>query len=442
MNSEIKPIHLSINELNYELRIRGVVSNRGQDERRKILRRLFERQKSVEKFQLVDPSFSFDIEQSEVNSTLESITQLVIEFEGNKEDSVFKRAKSRLVHVLGRISRLPIIKGAEDEQERLSFKNETFAACLSLEADLYDKISDESSDINNSAGASNSCIHGVSNVQSSSSSSQFKSIPVYKWGETFSGDKSTLSSFLDNVEELRKARHVSKVELFDSARDLFTGDARCWFRQIIRDVKDWDALVEALKRDFRSPYFDDELWNNIKSRGQLRNESVVIYFAKMNELFNQLSRTPVEITKLKYIRDGLIPEYRKAVATVEFSSVSELLKIVKRLEDENYLEIDESREQPTSCSAHKRINPKKSSFQLNKNPFDKGNSNNYSSLPRLSVVDDQNNNNYGYRNDLECWNCRKKGHFYNECKSKKSKFCYRCGLSNVTVNTCTRCSKN
>lgn len=154
MEIEINPTHLSINELNYELRIRRVVSCRGQDEKRKILRRLLVRQKTVKDLELHDPEFSFTTEQNEINATLESITQLVIEFEGNKDDSTFKRAKSRLSHISERISRLPIIVGEDDEKERLSFKNEAFATCISLEADLYDKITDQSPAVNNASSTS------------------------------------------------------------------------------------------------------------------------------------------------------------------------------------------------------------------------------------------------------------------------------------------------
>lgn len=444
MASEMNPTHLLIEELNYELRIRGVVSNRSQDEKRKILRRLLERQKKSQIVHFSDPLFSFITEQNEINSTLESITQLVIEFEGNKEDSTFKRAKSRLSHVSDRISRLPINKGAEDEQERVSFKNESFAACISLEADLYDKITNELPVVDNATCVSkltdSSTSHGISDYsQCLTGRSQPKSIPVYKWGETFSGDRATLDSFLENVQELRKARYVSKVELFESARDLFTGDARCWFRQVIVDVNDWDSLVEALKRDFRSPYHDDELWDNIKCRVQLREEPVVIYFARMNELFGQLTRAPVESTKLKFIRNGLIPQYRKALAMVEISSVSELYRMVKRLEDGDYLEIEEPHNKKTNSPDLHSKNSRKGPFKFKKTNVEQIDSRTSS---RLSSVDNQNDNNSRYRTNLECWNCRRKGHFYSECRSKKVKFCYRCGLSNVTVNTCTRCQKN
>lgn len=436
MEIEINPTHLSINELNYELRIRRVVSCRGQDEKRKILRRLLVRQKTVKDLELHDPEFSFTTEQDEINATLESITQLVIEFEGNKDDSTFKRAKSRLSHISERISRLPIIVGEDDEKERLSFKNEAFATCISLEADLYDKITDQSPAVNNASSTSNSCIHSVSGTsQSLPNPPYYKSIPVYKWGETFSGDKSTLSSFLENVEELRKARHVSKTELFESARDLFVGDARCWFRQTIDNVKDWDALVEALKRDFRSPYHDDELWETIKCRIQMKSESVVIYFAKMNELFGQLTRIPAESTKLRYIRNNLIPEYRKAIAMTEVSSVSELYKLIKRLEDDDYLDINI--QMPSSSRAE---TAKGNFFKTINAPSYPNASKNYTRSPKLLTIDKKDNN--IPVNPDECWNCHKKGHFYSECRARKSKFCYRCGLSNVTVRTCTHCQKN
>lgn len=45
MDSTFKPMHLLLNELDYELRIRNVVSKRSQDEKRKILARLLEKER-------------------------------------------------------------------------------------------------------------------------------------------------------------------------------------------------------------------------------------------------------------------------------------------------------------------------------------------------------------------------------------------------------------
>lgn len=47
---------------------------------------------------------------------------------------------------------------------------------------------------------------------------------------------------------------------------MFSSKATYWYRQIKSSVNSWDALVEKLKNDFYVADFDDELWNQIKSK--------------------------------------------------------------------------------------------------------------------------------------------------------------------------------
>ncbi|KAL3278520.1 hypothetical protein HHI36_024053 [Cryptolaemus montrouzieri] len=60
----------------------------------------------------------------------------------------------------------------------------------------------------------------------------------------------------------------------------------------------------------------------------------------MYTLFGCLSRSPAEVTKVKWFRKLMLPAYSKALATVETDSVTQLHNIVRKLEDEDYLEID------------------------------------------------------------------------------------------------------
>ena len=53
--------------------------------------------------------------------------------------------------------------------------------------------------------------------------------PLYKWNVSFDGTGS-VTSFLERLEELRESRQVSKDQMFQSAVDLFKGDALLWFR--------------------------------------------------------------------------------------------------------------------------------------------------------------------------------------------------------------------
>jgi len=58
-----------------------------------------------------------------------------------------------------------------------------------------------------------------------------KSVPVYKWGISFSGEGNvSAATLIANVEELRKARGITEQELYQSVSDLLTGKALTWHR--------------------------------------------------------------------------------------------------------------------------------------------------------------------------------------------------------------------
>ncbi|KAF6197312.1 hypothetical protein GE061_020334 [Apolygus lucorum] len=70
---------------------------------------------------------------------------------------------------------------------------------------------------------------------------------IYKWGLTYSGDvpNVSLGDFLDEVEDRRASRQISKNKLFECAADLFTGTARIWFRANREKLTSWDDLVSS-----------------------------------------------------------------------------------------------------------------------------------------------------------------------------------------------------
>lgn len=61
MDISFKPGHLLLSELDYELKIRKVVTNRSQDDKRKILARLLDKERNKGSLDVVqDPDFNFD----------------------------------------------------------------------------------------------------------------------------------------------------------------------------------------------------------------------------------------------------------------------------------------------------------------------------------------------------------------------------------------------
>lgn len=451
MEDTFRPNHLLLEELEYELNIRNVVSSRSQQDKRKILNRLLEKER-VKPGSLIDLKnyeFDFDVEQEAITKTLDSVKNLIADFEGTSSDSTFLRVKSRIAHVTGRVMRIPVVG---DEAKALTdFKNESYATCLELEADLHERVRPVVPNDDLDQTVNSPIIHMPAPVVTCAS----KSIPISQWGVKFSGDPKHVYSFIERVTELAQARKFSDQDLFDSAVELFVGDAFVWYRSIKTSVDSWNALVFLMKKDFLPPNAEDEIWEQIKHRKQKRHEKVTIYFAQMGNLFSRLGHAPHEITKVKHIRNNLLPEYLGQLALSEVETVPQLFSLCKRLEEAAYLQ---SRHNfvPQVSNLSVEVSPSTSRscccLETSKPNVENNHQSNsiVSKAPKTQVVASSSRGESGLVNtgtsaqtrDIICWNCGKPNHTFSSCKVKRKIFCFRCGTPNVRISNCKKCSKN
>jgi len=95
---------------------------------------------------------------------------------------------------------------------------------LSSALEIQDHHSDNNSEMNHSLNLNN---NNSTPNRISANTFGFKNLRVDKWGLKFTGNIYIMSvhNFLERATELRLARGVSEVELFDSAIDLFSDKA-------------------------------------------------------------------------------------------------------------------------------------------------------------------------------------------------------------------------
>lgn len=450
MDPACKTNHLLLSELNYELKLRGITTERPQDEKRKILGRLWskERQQGLDLVKLSDLSFDFATEKTEIGYSLNSIATLINEFEGPVTDSCYKRAFTRLCHITLRIQRINLDSIADNAEEILKFKNESYATAIKLDADLHEKIS-ESEQVNLNSSTFQPIVN--TSYTHPSCSISHKSFPVYKLGIQFEGEPSKLLSFIERVEELALSRHVSKQELFDSAADLFSGKATFWLRHVKPSVSDWDNLMVKLKQDFLKTDFDDELWGQIRSRKQGNNEPVILYISCLDALFNRLSHQVAEITKIKYIKLGLQQDFRERLALVDVDSISALGSLCKRIEESKIVShTSQNHSKTIFCLADPELayisnTPGSSNSKVNEtdsynnNRFRRGS---YNRNEELSVTKNDKAKPTASSNII-CWKCNMPNHTFRHCKVMgNNKFCFKCGSPDVTLKNCLKCKGN
>lgn len=458
-------------ELDYELKIRAVTSQRTVADKRKMLTILLHKERESNRSlisELVINGLDYDEEKVDIDKSLDSISDIVGDFVGSCSDFTYTRLKSRLAHVSNRVRRLPV---AVEDQTKTNYVKEAFATCLTLEADLYEKANNQPGTSNPSSPLSSQppIINVTSPVVSCSSR-----VPLMSdWQVKFNGEGKNLHNFLERISELAQSRKVDDKDLFTSAAELFVGDAFVWYKSIKNSVNDWQTLVSYLKRDFLHSDIEDELWDQIKHRKQRRTESVAVFIAHMQILFSRLSSTPAECTKVKHIRRNILPEYISQLALADINSVDDLVKYCRKLEEASYI-----KNKIHSVSELNSFQPEHHNSQGSSRNFSDNrqhNSQHFSDSRHLgnpsrnrpknnSNSNKNNRNGSAYVNNsknknsrivshassstskegiqVTCWNCDLPNHFHDSCTLRRNIFCYKCGMKNVKSNSCPTCQKN
>lgn len=417
----MNPIHLRTHEVNYELRIRGIAtSTADMPQKRKFLRREFQKDMARPGVHVyATPNFSLDVEKQELEESVKSITALVNDFDGTNKD-VYERIRSRLNHITGRIRRIP-----ENINDEICGYRGDLLILLSTFEDEIEEVMER----HKQGEISRPSTSAVSNGASTS-----KSFPVHKWNLTFDGTtKSSVNSFLEQIEELSFARNVSEDELFRSSIELFEGPAKVWYRSVRRKINSWSEVVAALRKDFLPKDSDDDLWEVIRNRRQKKDERVIIYVAAMENLFSRLIVKATQAERLKIIRKNLMEEYHVHLALKEVTSVDQLAEICRVLEDAGIIK----------DQAYRSPNARRKVFSLEAD---------LAHLPtRESHQRADSTRKVKAVSELRCFQCHQAGHVRRNCQAnrrrvdrpnRKGPTCFGCGQAGVIKPNCPNCSKN
>lgn len=300
-----------------------------------------------------------------------------------------------------------------------------------------------------------STFHGT---DSSGCCSQQTRVPVYKWNVSYNGHGS-VTSFIEEVEQLADSRNISKVRLFHSVYELLRGDARDWYLPRKPTFTDWEDFKHRLREAFLPLNYEDNLLDGIKRRTQGSDERLILYVTRMQNLFKKLTaKRPPEEEQVAIIRKNLLPNLQTALAFQETRTIEELLSKGKEAE-----QIQWQAQQYCPPPTQPRLvhEPHLSYHRFNTNrhiPVRAIQSNNTEpcdqfslspamehSEPTSSTQPTQNSHQTHPRarnKTLTCWNCNQSGHKRSRCPQPLKLACFRCGQVGYTTRNCPACSKN
>lgn len=425
MEGVVEAKHLSEKEIDYLLSLCSISTRKKTLSVKRDMVQNFLDQDSFKN--RVDKYFHLSKEIQEIDDTLKELEIMIIDFEGPKNDSMYKILISRLIILSERVNRFIIPEEDSDPPGNIekctNFKKESYATCFELYTKLCKK--GKAGDRLSFNPALNSTTIPSTAVTTNVGLST-KSVPIYKWGVTFDGT-SSVKAFLERVSELAIARHVDEAELFQGSLDLFQGAALTWFRANRDKFNTWSDITEALSRDFLPPCYEESLLEQIKSRCQGKNENVNIYVSTMMNLFSRLSNPHSEEEKLKIIRRNLLPKYLNYLVLQDIKDISELITYCKKIDELTFFK--------------NRYNPPAASCLESDLSYIEAQASGSQGQSGSNKQNNTSNNNRQLSRTV-CWNCNNYGHTYPNCKRPRKKFCYKCGTPNVVVKTCQNCQKN
>lgn len=432
MDTKLDIGRLSTDELEYELKIRGVSESAPVEVMRRTLRRLVRFANSAS-FVLPPYPFTFAEDATAIEAKIASINDFIRGFVGSRTSSGYQKISTSISHAIGRVNR-STPKTDEEQKQRSQFlvRLVDLMSQLTSIAKLFEKSSTnvpptvlDLSTINNSNNrTSTSSDDSDEEIPSRASREHVvKPVPVSSWGLKFSGDPKTLSlgAFLERVGELRLARNSSDELIFRSAIDLFSGPALTWYRANRDSFASWQDVVVGLRAEFQSHDFDERLFEEIKRRTQGPQESIGMYLAAMKNLFSRLSTPVPESTQLTILLRNLHPFYQTPLGLVEVTSIGQLLTLGRKLEAKKATV--EAYVPPPS--KHRSMEPDLAYMDVTSNATSRAASS--SANPRTPV---------------KCWNCEQIGHLASRCDRPPRMHCYKCGEPGVTVRNCRKCSLN
>lgn len=451
MSRKIEVNRLDREELIYELTWRGIAIGTVEEMRsRLVLARQMER--DGESLHYPPYPFTFQQDMSVLTKKLDDLVAVIDIFLDTSKSGSYLKLQTKLNHILGRLDNMSCTTADE-----FSLRGVIVAQVLTLIDQLHTKAAQAEGRTRvippnigvlqgslqqppvNLAPLSHSSfmpsVHTPVNASTPSlytpgSSSAIKPILPHKWNLKFSSDKKGMSvtAFFERVEELRRARNVTKDILLDSGIDLFEGRAYEFYQDCRTEVQSWDELVSKFKEEYQPAFYSERLLEEIKSRTQGPDESIGTYMAVMSRYFQRLQFPISEEARLTLLLRNISPVYRTQLGALEINSIAQLKSLCKRIEQRT-LSVQYT---PPPRKGHS-LEPDLAYVRLEEELDE-------IRLTEPETQDRLHRPGTSGRKEIVCFNCNKPGHKAIGCVEKKKLFCFGCKKEGFTKRTCPNCN--
>lgn len=453
MSRKVEVTRLGKDELAYELTWRGIATGTVEEMRsRLVLAKQLE--KSGDSLHYPPYPFRFQEDVAAVTKKLDEVWSGVDVFSDTSKSGAFLKLQTKLNHALGRLDNF-ICNTPEEFQLRGVLVGQALTMIDQLNSKaalaegrtnpippsltvLQGSLQTQAQVPVNTAGVPTTSFHQpfvastptlpTCATQFPCSSSAIKPILPHKWNLKFGADKKGMSvtAFFERVEELRRARGVSKDILLDSGIDLFVGRAYEFYQSCRLEVQSWDELVAKFKEEYQPAFYAERLLEEIKRRTQGADESIGTYLAIMSKYFQRLECPISEEAKLSILMRNIAPSYRAQLGALDINNIAELKNLCRRIEHRS-LAVDYA---PPPRKGNSLEPDLAYVADVDEEP----------SVSTLRVTERNESKDTSSR-ELICYRCKKPGHKAIGCVLPKPKYCFKCKKEGVTVRQCPNCNQ-
>lgn len=275
---------------------------------------------------------------------------------------------------------------------------------------------------------------------------RFQHYRLDRWGIQFSGDSQGMdvSDFVFQVNELIVAERIPNDRFLDQAYILFSGEARRWYFTYKKKYKTWNNFSKHLKIRFGDPNKDRKLLQEIKDRKQKKGESFVAFCAEIEGMFERMTKQYSERKRLKVLRNNMRRWYKTKLTFYKIKNIAHLSMLCQQLDKDSgriytktsqpfkkhVRNVEATSESSTSSSDEAEICAfeRRDRYERKDRPKYSGARAGDTTMIKETLKEPV----------ALCWNCRKYGHRWRDCKQPKVIFCHACGTPGVTFQTCSR----
>lgn len=292
-----------------------------------------------------------------------------------------------------------------------------------------------------------------SSAESDFNRRQYRKSRVENWDLNFSGDSRSIQveDFLNRIQKLARHEGVSKEELLMNIHRRLKGEAYDWWFTREERLTSWKRFENEIRFRYGNPNRDRGIRAQIRELKQRKGETFIAYVTEVEKLNQCLQQPFSSRTLFELIWENMRPHYRSKLSVLDIDHLDDLIDINHKIDandptfyrpnqgnrnELHHLEIESDYSSPDEVPVN-TLKPNQRSIKpvTSSKPAQKSSD---QQKPSVAIDSFPQQRNLRRSSSVLCWNCRKVGHIFRECREPKQLFCYVCGNLGKTARNCDR----